>query len=172
VSEEQAPLIDSNTVTIGDAVVADAPILVAPNTGRKQKTEDQLGPKEYIWGTGRRKSSVARVRLRLGSGKVVVNGKEVKDYFDRLDHQTDAFTPLVSLDLVKRYDIWVNVSGGGATGQSGAIRMGLARALAAANPEVYGDLKKGQFLTRDSRMKERKKPGQKGARKKFQFSKR
>jgi small subunit ribosomal protein S9 len=172
VSEEQAPLIDSNTVTIGDASASDATILVAPNIGRKQKTEDQIGPKEYIWGTGRRKSSVARVRLRLGSGKILVNGKEVKDYFDRLDHQTDAFSPLEALDLVNRYDIWVNVSGGGATGQSGSIKRGLSRALLAANPEVYGNLKKGQFLTRDSRMKERKKPGQKGARKKFQFSKR
>ncbi len=122
--------------------------------------------------TGRRKTSVARVRLALGVGKMMVNGKELKEYFP-----TDCIQGLVQqqfqiTDTVKRYDVLVNVHGGGQIGQAGAIRHGISRALIQADPELKATLKDAGCLTRDPREKERKKPGQPGARKRFQFSKR
>lgn len=122
--------------------------------------------------TGRRKTAVARVRLALGVGKMRVNGKDVADYFP-----TDAVRgyieqPFVISDTVKRYDVMVNVRGGGPIGQAGAIRHGISRALIQADPELKPSLKNAGCLTRDAREKERKKPGQPGARKRFQFSKR
>ncbi|MBI9020348.1 MAG: 30S ribosomal protein S9 [Verrucomicrobia bacterium] len=122
--------------------------------------------------TGRRKTSVARVRLVKGSGKITVNGKDVKDYFDTRDMIDTVSRPLVLTERTDQYDMVVSVKGGGKVGQSGAIAHGVSRALVVAEEDLRSALKKGGFLTRDARMKERKKPGQPGARKRFQFSKR
>ena len=129
-------------------------------------------PNDYTWGVGRRKTSTARVRIREGSGKMTVNGKEHTDYFRLAPDQERIFDPLRALQSEGSFDVWANVKGGGTTGQVGAIVMGLARALARLNEENELTLRKGTFLTRDSRMVERKKPGRKKARRSFQFSKR
>ncbi|MFA5341734.1 MAG: 30S ribosomal protein S9 [Clostridia bacterium] len=123
-------------------------------------------------GTGRRKSSVARVRLVAGTGNITINDKDISEYFG-----LETLTIIVNqpLDLTKlkgKYDVLVNVRGGGFTGQAGAIRHGIARALLEANPDLRPALKKAGYLTRDPREKERKKPGLKKARKASQFSKR
>ena len=120
---------------------------------------------------GRRKSAVARVRLVVGDGKIVINGRDIDNYFG---YETLKMTVRQPLELTKvsGYDVMVNVNGGGFTGQAGAIRHGISRALCKANPDLRGDLKKAGFLTRDPRMKERKKYGLKAARRAPQFSKR
>ena len=120
---------------------------------------------------GRRKSAVARVRLVAGDGKIVINGRDIDNYFG---YETLKMTVRQPLELTKvsGYDVMVNVNGGGFTGQAGAIRHGISRALFKANPDLRGDLKKAGFLTRDPRMKERKKYGLKAARRAPQFSKR
>jgi len=122
--------------------------------------------------TGRRKTSVARVRLVKGSGQIIVNGKDVKEYFDTRDMIDTVSRPLVLTERADQYDMKASVKGGGKVGQSGAIAHGASRALVVAEEELKATLKKNGFLTRDARMKERKKPGQPGARKRFQFSKR
>lgn len=127
---------------------------------------------EQIAATGRRKTSVARVTLVKGTGLITVNGKTAQEYFDTKDMLDTVARPLVLTDRVGQYDMIVSVSGGGKVGQCGAISHGLSRALCKAEEELKPILKKGGFLTRDARMKERKKPGQPGARKRFQFSKR
>lgn len=126
----------------------------------------------YIWGTGRRKTAVARVRLREGSGTIVVNGKPVDRYFTEEKHRKDVLAPLVATGTRERLDFLVRVDGGGCSGQAGAVTMGIARALKRFDPSFDQALREGGFLTRDSRMVERKKYGRKGARKRFQFSKR
>jgi small subunit ribosomal protein S9 len=128
--------------------------------------------KTHFYGTGRRKNAVARVFLRLGSGKFIVNGKAVNDYFPNVAWLTRAVEPLKFTSTQDQMDVMATVNGGGIGGQSGAVRMGLSRALSIFNPELRPGLRKNGFLTRDSRMRERKKYGQKGARKRFQFSKR
>ena len=127
---------------------------------------------EQIAATGRRKTSVARVTLVKGTGLITVNGKTAQEYFDTKDMLDTVVRPLVLTDRVGQYDMTVSVSGGGKVGQCGAISHGTSRALVKAEEELKPILKKGGFLTRDARMKERKKPGQPGARKRFQFSKR
>ncbi|MBO8172798.1 MAG: 30S ribosomal protein S9 [Bacillaceae bacterium] len=124
------------------------------------------------YGTGRRKSSVARVRLVPGDGKFIINKRDMDDYFGLETLKLIAKQPLVVTDTLGKYDVLVNVDGGGFTGQAGAIRHGIARALLQADPEYRPILKKEGFLTRDPRMKERKKYGLKGARRAPQFSKR
>lgn len=124
------------------------------------------------WGTGRRKNAVARVLLRTGSGKLTVNNREIDDYFPRYIWKTQAIEPLRVAGVEGKVDIMINAHGGGLTGQSGAIRMGIARAILKLNPDARPVLKKAGMLCRDSRMVERKKFGQKGARGKRQFSKR
>lgn len=126
----------------------------------------------YVWGTGRRKSAIARVRIRPGTGKILVNKRELDDYFPSDQDRRSARSPLVAAGITSRYDVWVNVTGGGTTGQADAVKLGLARALIKAQPDVTLALREAGLLTRDARMKERKKYGQKGARKRFQFSKR
>jgi small subunit ribosomal protein S9 len=128
--------------------------------------------KTHFYGTGRRKNAVARVFLKQGSGKFVVNGKPVKEYFPNVAWLTRAVEPLQYTNTSDQMDVMATVNGGGIGGQSGAIRMGLSRALSIFNPELRPGLRTNGFLTRDSRMRERKKYGQKGARKRFQFSKR
>jgi small subunit ribosomal protein S9 len=126
---------------------------------------------EY-YGTGRRKSSVARVFLRPGNGDIKVNGKTFNEYFVTVAQRVDAMQPLVASDTASSFNVVVTVDGGGVNGQAGAVKMGIARALIVFNPELRGKLKSAGFLRRDPRGKERKKYGQKGARKRFQFSKR
>mgnify|MGYP001395481222 FL=1 len=129
--------------------------------------------KSKFIGTGKRKSSVARVTLTSpGKGKIVINGVNVENYVPRDSLATIIRQPLSVLEKNKEFDISVNVNGGGLSGQAGAIRLGIARALVLADPENRPALKSNGLLTRDSRKVERKKPGQPGARKKFQFSKR
>jgi Ribosomal protein S9 len=127
---------------------------------------------KWIWGTGRRKTAVARVRVAEGSGVFQVNDKNVEDFFTEVKHRNDAFAPLYATGMLGKVDVFCNVHGGGFAGQAGAVMLGVARALKQINPEFDPALRDGKFLTRDSRMKERKKYGQKGARKRFQFSKR
>lgn len=122
--------------------------------------------------TGRRKEAVARVRLALGVGKMVVNGREFEDYFPVESMRLMIEQPLALTDKLKQYDVIASVKGGGLIGQAGAMRHGIARALVLADESLKDTLKSSGCLTRDSRMKERKKSGQPGARKRFQFSKR
>ena len=128
--------------------------------------------KPYFYGTGRRKHSVARVRVYNGTGKMTINGRDINDYFGLETLKLIVRSPLVLLGLEGKYDVVVRVSGGGVSGQAGAIRHGLSRALLQFNPELRPALKKAGFLTRDPRMKERKKYGLKAARRAPQFSKR
>lgn len=124
------------------------------------------------YGTGRRKSSVARVRLVPGSGNVIVNGKEMAAYFGKKTLEMIVMQPLELTETAGRFDVLVNADGGGTTGQAGAIRQGIARALLKADPDYRPKLKRAGYLTRDPRMKERKKYGLKKARRAPQFSKR
>ena len=126
----------------------------------------------YFYGTGRRKSSVARVRLYKGTGKVTINDRDIDDYFGLETLKLIVRQPLVLTNTESQFDIVCTVAGGGVTGQAGAIRHGLSRALLQFNEELRPALKKAGFLTRDPRMKERKKYGLKGARRAPQFSKR
>lgn len=128
--------------------------------------------KEQFYGTGRRKSAVARVYLRPGKGNITVNKRELDDYFGLETLKTIVRQPLVATETEKKYDIYVNVKGGGTSGQAGAIRHGIARALLKVDGDFRPTLKAAGFLTRDPRMKERKKPGLKAARRAPQFSKR
>jgi len=127
---------------------------------------------EQLYGTGRRKTAVARVRLVPGNGRIIINGKTLEEYFNRpiLEHMVRA--PLATVKVEDRYDVIATVRGGGPAGQAGAIRHGIARALLDVDPEFRVPLKRAGFLTRDPRMKERRKYGLKKARKAPQFSKR
>ena len=124
------------------------------------------------YGTGRRKSSTARVRLRPGIGQVVVNRRTFEGYFKNETLRMIIKQPFLLTETSDKFDVLATVDGGGPSGQAGAVRLGISRALLEYNTELRKKLKKGGFLTRDSRIKERKKYGQKGARKRFQFSKR
>ena len=129
--------------------------------------------KKYFYGTGRRKSSVARVRVyENGTGSIIINGRDINDYFGLETLKLVVRQPLVTTELVDKVDVVVSVCGGGVSGQAGAIRHGIARALLTVNPEYRAYLKAAGFLTRDPRMKERKKYGLKAARRAPQFSKR
>ena len=130
------------------------------------------GLKTWFYGTGRRKESVARVFLKAGTGKFTVNGRTPKEYFPNHAWEHEAVEPLKFTSLLDQVDVVATAKGGGVGGQSGAVRMGLSRALSRFNPELRPALRTNGFLTRDSRMRERKKYGQKGARKRFQFTKR
>ena len=129
--------------------------------------------KKYFYGTGRRKSSIARVRVyENGTGSIIINGRDINDYFGLETLKLVVRQPLVTTELVDKVDVVVSVCGGGVSGQAGAIRHGIARALLTVNPEYRASLKAAGFLTRDPRMKERKKYGLKAARRAPQFSKR
>ena len=128
--------------------------------------------KPYFYGTGRRKSSVARVRVYNGTGKITINDRDIDDYFGLETLKLIVRQPLALTGTADKFDIVCRVNGGGVTGQAGAIRHGVARALLLYNAELRAELKKAGFLTRDPRMKERKKYGLKGARRAPQFSKR
>jgi len=125
-----------------------------------------------FYATGKRKDSVAKVWMMPGTGKIVVNDREVNEYFDISVNQDSLVSPLVLTENSDSFDLKVTVMGGGQSGQAGAIRQGVSKALVLVDPELRGVLKSAGFLTRDSRKKERKKYGKKGARASFQFSKR
>ncbi len=127
---------------------------------------------KFIWGTGRRKTSVARARIRKGTGKFLVNRRELDEYFGRDRDIFAAKLPLKTTKTEDQYDVFINVKGGGLTGQAGAISLGISRALYKADQSLSESLRSASLLTRDSRMKERKKYGQKGARASFQWTKR
>lgn len=148
-----------------EAPVAESKSVIGPGI----KTNQKYG---YWWGTGRRKTSVARVRIRPGSGKFIVNKRELDDYFKRDQDRKAALAALKLVQAEKSFDIFVNVRGGGITGQAGATLLGVARALKIYDENYLGALRDNGLLTRDPRMVERKKPGQSGARRRFQFSKR
>jgi small subunit ribosomal protein S9 len=126
----------------------------------------------FFWGTGRRKTATARVRVKAGTGVIEVNGAAPDDYFSHDCFSRVALRPLGTAEVRDQVDVFVTVSGGGDSGQAGAVSHGIARALQKFNPELRAALKKEGHLTRDGRERERKKPGQPGARKRFQFSKR
>lgn len=123
-------------------------------------------------GTGRRKTSTARIRITEGTGKLTVNGRDFEDYFSHDNFAKQAYAPLLTVEMKDKIDVSANVSGGGVSGQAGAVAHGIARALQKLNGELRPALKKAGHIKRDPREKERKKPGQPGARKRFQFSKR
>jgi small subunit ribosomal protein S9 len=127
---------------------------------------------QEIIATGRRKTSVARIRLTPGNGKIDINGKTFEEYFPTIPLQNTVLQPLQVVKLATSYDVSINTTGGGATGQAGAARLAISRALLQVDANLRGALKAEGLLRRDPRMKERKKSGQPGARKRFQFSKR
>jgi small subunit ribosomal protein S9 len=163
-------MTEESQVTVTPEVVTEEPTVEVVT--KPKVAPLVLGAKEYAWGMGRRKTSVARVRLRAGSGVMLVNGKPLDDYFPVLSQRVHIMGPLEAAGAEQRYDIFANIRGGGPTGQSGALRLGIARALVKVEPEQDEVLRGGGFLTRDARMVERKKYGQRKARRKFQFSKR
>jgi small subunit ribosomal protein S9 len=173
-TENKTP--DAPEQTTPDApstAVADAPAEESkPETKPKAKLPDPPADKHYFWGTGRRKKAIARVRIRPGSGKIIVNKREVDVFFTEEKDRNAVIAPLQVAHMRNSWDVWANVKGGGFTGQAGAISLGLARALSEAMPQVEHDLRDQGLLTRDARMKERKKYGLLGARRSFQFSKR
>ena len=124
------------------------------------------------YGTGKRKTSVARVFLRPGKGGATVNGRPLEEYFTTVDHRKLVVEPLLATENTGNFDLYITVKGGGLSGQAGAVRHGIAKALVDFDPDLRGVLKEQGLLTRDARKKERKKPGQRGARARFQFSKR
>ena len=127
---------------------------------------------QYYWGTGRRKTSVARVRLRAGKGEITINGRSMDEYFPRAPLKNLIQQPLTVTSTLGKFDVLVNVKGGGISGQAGAVRHGISRALLELDQSLRPVLKREGFLTRDPRMVERKKYGKRGARRSFQFSKR
>ncbi len=140
-----------------------------PKEAPKPSKEPKKG---FWWGTGRRKSSVARVRLKPGSGEMMVNKKKLDEYFKRIQDRNSVLSPLKAVKAEKAFDVFINVKGGGTTGQAGASLLGIARALRNYDDTLVAALRDSGLLTRDPRMVERKKPGQSGARRRFQFSKR
>jgi small subunit ribosomal protein S9 len=128
--------------------------------------------KAQYYGTGKRKTSTARVFLMPGTGQIVVNHMDYQEYFRNKTQRMVLTQPLTITDNLDKFDVYINVAGGGFSGQAGAARLGISRALLTFNPELRPRIKKAGFLTRDPRIKERKKYGQPGARKRFQFSKR
>ena len=141
-------------------------------TTAPETTEAKQPKPTYTWGVGRRKSAVARVRVAPGSGRIEINGRSLNEYFTSERDRKSIFGPLEVTNVAGKMDVIVNAAGGGPSGQTGAIVMGLGRALAKYDNALEVPLRGAGFLTRDSRMKERKKYGQRGARRRFQFSKR
>ena len=152
--------------------VAEAPAPGGPETQTEPTPRGSAPVNGYWWGTGRRKTAVARIRLRNGSGKLVINAREVDQYFTQDRDRQAVLAPLLAGQCQGKVDVFVNVEGGGFTGQAGAVMLGIARALKAMDPTLENALREGGYLTRDPRMTERKKYGRRGARRSFQFSKR
>jgi small subunit ribosomal protein S9 len=158
-------------LTLGEAAPGEeaaAPQAEGEPTARRRKRPND----PYLWGTGRRKAAVARVRIRPGDGKFEVNKRPVDDFFRRDVDRTTVRQPLEVTEASGKFDVFVNVRGGGTTGQAGAVVLGLARALEQADSSFIQPLRQHHLLSRDARKVERKKYGQRGARRRFQFSKR
>ena len=156
-------------LTVKVDIGSTAPVAKEEPKAIKKKGPDKGG---FYWGTGRRKSSVARVRLKAGDGKLMINKRELNVFFPLEQDQKAVLAALKAVGAEKTLDVYVNVRGGGTTGQAGATMLGIARALKTYDEGLLPALRDGGYLTRDSRMVERKKPGQRGARRRFQFSKR
>ena len=166
-------MADDDSATLADVMPEGlAPTEAPPPEEEAQTREKTLDDQGRAYATGRRKNAVARVWLKAGNGKLTVNGREGNVYFARPVLQMILNQPFDVADRVDQYDIWCTVKGGGLSGQAGAVRHGLSRALIIYEPDLRGILKKGGFLTRDSRVVERKKYGKRKARRSFQFSKR
>ena len=159
-------MADQDTTT----AAATATDTAAPAPAAEQAAP--TGPQTFVWGVGRRKSAVARVRVAPGNGRIEVNGRTLNDYFTFERDRKAIFGPLEVTNTGGKMDVLVNATGGGPSGQTGAIILGLGRALAKYDQTLEAPLRGAGFMTRDSRMKERKKYGQRGARRRFQFSKR
>ena len=159
------------TLDIG-SLASESPVGEAPEASEALQRRRPMFFGGYYWGTGRRKRAVARVRIRAGEGKILINKRDLDTFFALEKDRESVLSPLMAVNALKTVDVWVNVGGGGHTGQAGAIMMGLARALEAMDVNHSQVLLDGHYLTRDSRMTERKKYGQRGARRRFQFSKR
>ena len=158
---------------MADIEIENPEVIVTQEQEKKQPSGPSNEPKRgFWWGTGRRKSSVARVRIKPGSGKMLVNKKNLDDYFKREQDRKSVMAPLKAVNAENLFDVYINVKGGGTTGQSGASLLGVARALRNYDESYVQALRDSGHLTRDPRMVERKKPGQAGARRRFQFSKR
>jgi len=161
------------TLASGLAIGSEAATEAAAEVPRHEpKIRGKIDKFGVAWGTGRRKTAVARVRVKEGTGKITVNGRPFEDYFRVERDRRFIEAPLRCVDALGKVDVEVSVNGGGLTGQTGAVILGVARALQARNPQNHYSLSEGGFLTRDSRMVERKKYARKGARRSFQFSKR
>jgi small subunit ribosomal protein S9 len=160
----------TTTVTLGSAPTATATATPEPVVKLREPAKPDKGG--FIWGTGRRKTAVARVRIKPGTGKFLVNDRDVKQYFLEMRDQMDVYAPLESTKMTGKLDVFVNAHGGGFMGQAGAVKLGLARALMGYDPTLEPILRDNNLLTRDPRKVERKKYGQAGARRRFQFSKR
>lgn len=169
-SEESppTPLVPPEAVAAVDVTAAESPV----SAPKKAKTSISGNKAPFFWGVGRRKTSIARVRVREGSGEMKINGRDVQKYFTELRDRNSVLQPLKVTSTEGRFDVFVNVAGGGYAGQAGAVVLGISRALRAADSSLYEPLKNNDLLTRDARMVERKKYGQRGARRRFQFSKR
>jgi len=131
-----------------------------------------MSDSEFFWGTGRRKTSVARVRIQKGTGDIKINKHSLEEYFPVVTHRQEVLAPFLATNTMGKYDIMVNVKGGGPTGQAGAVLLGIARGLCLITPSLEEKLRANSYLTRDSRMSERKKYGKRKARASYQFSKR
>lgn len=149
---------------------AQAPTVELPSAAPAKSPDKPRGG--YWWGTGRRKTAVARVRIKPGAGKFRVNGRAVDEYFTEPQYRSDAVAPLKVTEMFGKLDVYVKVEGGGPTGQAGAVVVGVARAIKSYDPQLEGPLRENGYLTIDSRQVERKKYGKSGARRRFQFSKR
>ncbi len=185
-AEGKEPEAVAQTGEAGEQGTEDVPQLTLGGAAEAGSEESAEEPKEYVAptirgridkfgtaiGTGRRKTAVARVRLKEGSGKFTINGREMEEFFCLERDRKMVLAPLKAVDEDKKVDIWVKVNGGGLTGQTGAVVLGIARALQAKNEAYHPTLAEGGFLTRDDRMVERKKYGLAKARRSFQFSKR
>ncbi len=169
VDTENTPLIDPNILNKPKETAPVIPGQPLKMPAKSATTPDKGG---FVWGTGRRKTSVARVRIRPGKGEFKVNERSVDEYFTQPQDRNSVQAPLKALNVATSFDVFVNVKGGGTTGQAGATMLGIARALLRYEPSWIAALRDGGYLTRDSRMVERKKPGKAGARRRFQFSKR
>jgi small subunit ribosomal protein S9 len=149
-----------------------APEGAAPAPAPAERPKARAASNPFYWGTGRRKTAVARVRIKPGDGKFMINNRKLEDFFRVEKDRATVQTPLQVTDTLKSMDVFVNVRGGGISGQSGAVVLGLARALVEASADNEPALRSKQLLTRDARKVERKKYGRSGARRRFQFSKR
>ena len=162
-------MVEQNT----DSPLIDPAILGNKTATAASPATPKAAPKSgFYWGTGRRKTSCARVRIKPGEGKLIINKKKMQEYFTQEQDRQAVMSPLAAVKGETQFDIYANVEGGGPTGQAGAVLLGIARALKNYDEGFLPALRDGGLLTRDGRMKERKKYGQMGARRRFQFSKR